>query len=89
MPFFLLPPPFPPAPAQNRRVRRTGGGGGGSRPAGPPLPLPRRAFNGNMAMAAPTGSAAPVAPALCGHLALLLLLAAPAAHGYSFPQQHT
>lgn len=40
-------------------------------------------------MAAPTGSAAPVAPALCGHLALLLLLAAPAAHGYSFPQQHT
>ncbi|XP_040424529.1 voltage-dependent calcium channel subunit alpha-2/delta-2 isoform X2 [Cygnus olor] len=42
-----------------------------------------------MAMAAPTGSAAPGAPALCGHLALLLLLAAPAAHGYSFPQQHT
>eukprot|EP00075_Anas_platyrhynchos_P033889 XP_027323142.1 voltage-dependent calcium channel subunit alpha-2/delta-2 [Anas platyrhynchos] len=39
-----------------------------------------------MAMAAPTGSAA-----LCGHLALLLLLllAAPAALGYSFPQQHT
>uniref|UniRef100_A0A8C3HRR3 Uncharacterized protein n=1 Tax=Chrysemys picta bellii TaxID=8478 RepID=A0A8C3HRR3_CHRPI len=86
-------------PAENGPAQRTrggGGGGGGARPpreeeeeeggrgCSPPLALPRCIFHGNMAMPAQPRRAAPLGPLL-----LLLLLAAPAAHCYSFPQHYT
>ncbi|XP_019360729.1 PREDICTED: voltage-dependent calcium channel subunit alpha-2/delta-2 isoform X2 [Gavialis gangeticus] len=42
-----------------------------------------------MAISAQTCSASSVVPALCGHIVLLLVLSAPAADCYSFPQQYT
>lgn len=46
-------------------------------------------FNGKMAISAQTCGAARLVPALCSPVILCLVLSAPVADGFSFPQQYT